>query len=306
MLGIVPLGALYLVSERARRVRSSLRVPEPRDRRRSVALAIAAVAALVGLAAAQPVLAQTKHQSVRTDAEVFIVFDTSRSMIASVDASAPTRLERAKADALALRSNLHDVPVGVGSMTDRTLPNLFPVTDENVFRATVEKAVDIEKPPPIAFFSTVGTTLASLSAVATRGFFSPHARHRVLILFTDSESRPFDATSLGTVLRRGRGIRTIFIHVWNSNELVYTNGAPEPDYRPDPSSVDVISRVAEATGGVALAEGQIGDATRAVRRFLGTGPTNAETTSQVELALSPYLMLAAALPLLLLLFRPSR
>ena len=37
-----------------------------------------------------------------------------------------------------------------------------------------------------------------------------------------------------------------------------------------------------------------------------TGPTGAETSSQVELALGPYLMLAAAFPLLLLLVRTSR
>ena len=207
LLVLVPLSTLYVVSKHARRVRSSLRLAEPRNRRRSIVAALVAVGGLVGLAAAQPVLAQTEKHRIRTDAEVFVVFDTSRSMLAGVGASGPTRLERAKAEALSLRSALRDVPVGVASMTDRTLPNLFPVTDENAFRATVEQAIGIEKPPPIAFFSTLGTTFASLSAVATRAFFSPRARHRVLILYTDGESRPFDAASLGTVLRRGRGIR---------------------------------------------------------------------------------------------------
>ncbi len=306
LLVLVPLGALYVVSKQARHVRSSLRLPEPKDRRRSVAAALVAIGGLVGLAAAQPVLAQTERQRIRTDAEVFVVFDTSRSMLASIGASGPTRLERAKAEALSLRRALRDVPVGVASLTDRTLPNLFPVRDENVFQATVEQAIGIEKPPPIAFFSTVGTTFASLSAVATRAFFSPRARHRVLILYTDGESRPFDAASLGTVLRRGRGIRTIFVHVWNPDELVYTEGAPEPDYQPDPSSVEMISRIVDATGGVALGEGQVDAAASVVRRFLGTGPTGAETRSQVELALGPYLMLAAGFPLLLLLGRLSR
>jgi hypothetical protein len=306
LLVLVPLTALYVVSKHARRVRSSLRLPEPRDGRRSVAAALVAVGVLVGLAAAQPVLAQTEKQRIRTDAEVFVVFDTSRSMLAGVGASSPTRLERAKAEALSLRSALRDVPVGVASMTDRTLPNLFPVTDENVFRATVEQAIGIEKPPPIAFFSTLGTTFASLSAVATRAFFSPRARHRVLILYTDGESRPFDAASLGTVLRRGRGIRTIFVHVWDRDELVYTEGTPEPDYQPDPASVEMISQIVDATGGVGLGERQVDAAADTVRRFLGTGPTGAETSSQVELALGPYFMLVAGCPLLVLLVRRSR
>ena len=39
------------------------------------------------------------------------------------------------------------MPVGVSSFTDRTLPHLFPIADEELFRATVEQAVDIERPP---------------------------------------------------------------------------------------------------------------------------------------------------------------
>jgi hypothetical protein len=306
LLGLVPLVALFAVSGQARRVRSALRLREPTDRRPAAAVAIVAVSALVGLAAAQPVVGQTQTRPVRADAEVLFVIDTSRSMLASSGPSAPTRLDRAKAEAIRLRAEFPDVPVGVASMTDRTLPHLFPNADEKAFRVTVEQAIGIERPPPIAYLRTGVTTLAALTAVVTRGFFSPFARHRVLVVFTDGETRPFDAAGLGTVLRRGSGVRIVFVHVWNPDELVYTNGAPEPDYRADPRSEAELARAATAAEGASFGEDGLPSAATAVRGFLETGPMVAEQRSTTELSLGRYLLLAATLPLLFLLLRLSR
>ena len=41
-----------------------------------------------------------------------------------------------------------DVPAGVGTLTDRALPNLLPIADAAAFDATVERAIGIERPPP--------------------------------------------------------------------------------------------------------------------------------------------------------------
>ena len=207
LLGLVPLAVLFAVSDHATRVRHALGVDQPTNRRTVTAIAIGSIAVLVGLATAQPLLAQTQTQPVRSDAEALFVIDTSRSMLASTAPLGPTRIDRAKQDALSLRAKLPDVPVGVASLTDRTLPHLFPNADEQAFRATVEQAIDIEQPPPIAYLRTGVTTMAALTAVVTRGFFSPTASHRVLVVFTDGESRPFDAAGLGAVLRRGSGVR---------------------------------------------------------------------------------------------------
>jgi len=85
LLGTVPLLVLFAVSDYAKSVRSALSVDEPRFSRSVTVVAIVAVAGLVGLAAAQPVLAQAEVHRVRSDAEALFVIDTSRSMLASVD-----------------------------------------------------------------------------------------------------------------------------------------------------------------------------------------------------------------------------
>lgn len=287
-------------------MRSLLGLPERGPALPPAVVAVVSVGVLVGLAAAQPVWAQTRTQRVRTDAELYFVFDTSRSMLASVGPGGAERLDRAKAEALDLRDRFPEVPAGVASITDRPLPHLFPSPDERAFRATVDEAVAIEQPPPMASFRTKSSTLATLSAVATRGFYSPSARRRVLVVLTDGESRPFDASALGIVLRRGNAIKPVFVHVWNPNELVYTNGQPEPTYRPDPGSGALLARIASAAGGRSFAEHDLARAAAEIGRDLGAGPTRPAQAARAELALGPWFLLASAVPLLFLLAFRSR
>ena len=61
----------------------------------------------------------TKTIDERTDAQVFVVADVSRSMLASSRAGSSTRLERVQAEADELRARLPGVPVGILSLTDR-------------------------------------------------------------------------------------------------------------------------------------------------------------------------------------------
>jgi hypothetical protein len=305
-VAVVPLVLLAAVVRRARVVRASLRLPEPSDARRPVTIAVITLAVLVGLAATQPVWARTKTQRIRSDAEAYVVLDISRSMLASNGPSGETRLDRAKDEALRLREAFPEIRFGIASMTDRTLPHLFPSAHEGAFRATVEQAISIEQPPPIAQFRTVGTTLAALSTVPHRGFFSPSAKRRVLIVYTDGESRKFDIRSLGVVLRRTPAIRPVFVHTWNANELVYSGGAAEPDYRPRPGSGQVLQQSAAAAGGAAFEEPEASRAVSAVRDYLGSGPTMTERESQNELSMGPFLLAFAVLPLLFLLLRLGR
>ena len=306
LVAVVPLAALAAVVRRARGVRSAIGLEEPPPTWRPALAGIAAVAVLVGLAAAQPVWANSRTQHVRTDAEVFVVFDTSRSMLASLGPAGATRLDRAKERALALRARFPDVPVGVASMTDRTLPHLFPSADGNAFRATVDRAIGIEQPPPQAYFKTIGTTFAALSTVATRGFFSTAATRRVLVVYTDGESRPFDAAGLGVVLRRGVRIHLLFVHVWNAKELVYANGVPERDYRSNPKSTTILARAASQAGEAVYGEDDLAGLSASARRDLGSGPTTTASPTRDQLAIGPFLILAAALPLLVPVVRLAR
>ncbi len=303
---LVPLVALVAVARRARDLRARLGLQEHGSALRAGGIALVGVAVLVGLAAAQPVWAETKIQRIRSDAEIYFVLDTSRSMLASSGPSGRTRLDRAKDEALSLRKRFPDIPSGIASITDRPLPHLFPSPDEQAFRATVDQAVAVEQPPPMAFFRKKSSTLATLSAVATRGFYTPSARRRVLVVLTDGESRPFDTAALGVVLRRGSGIKPVFVHVWKEDELVYTNGAPEADYRPDPASAAFLSRIAAAAGGSTFEEHDLAGAARAIRSDVGAGPTKATQRSRSELALGPYFLLASVVPLGFLLARRAR
>jgi hypothetical protein len=231
---VLPLAAFALLERRARSVRASLGVAEPPPRARlPVVLAIVGLAALVGLAATQPVLDRAEAAYARTDAEAFFVLDTSRSMLASHGRNEPTRIERAKRLAAALRRRLADVPVGIASLTDRTLPHLFPTTDQALFAATLERAVGVERPPPTGY-DVRATTLGALATVATTGFFSRSAPHRLLVVFTDGETRPVFPATLAAALRRPPAIKTIFVHVWGGqDERIYSTGLPDPGYQPD-------------------------------------------------------------------------
>jgi hypothetical protein len=307
VLVLVPLLALVRAHGVGRRLRGALGIAH--QRRRALVLplvALGATAAFLGVAAAQPVVSKTEQERVRTDAEAYVVFDTSRSMLASAHPGSPSRLARAKAEALVIRKAIPTVPVGIASVTDRTLPHLFPSPDERTFEATLRKAVGIERPPPVHSLLRRVTSLESLGAVATQGFFSPEASHRVLVVFTDGETLPGTRARLGPLFERPPGVSTVFVHTWGRNERVFVRGAPEVGYRPDPSSGDSLRRIADAIGATYVSENDLQQAIGFVRKRLGNGPTLVEGERRHDIPLAPPLAAAAFLPLLLLLWRRDR
>jgi hypothetical protein len=316
MAFLTPLGALlvllvavpvvaFLLGERGRqRVQQLLRLAEPSSRvRLAPAAAVVVVGALLSLAATQPTLVRRSQQRVRTDAEAWFVLDTSLSMKAATSPGSPTRFQRAQALALRLRDELGDIPVGLASITDRALPHLFPTPDSDTFGVTLHKAIGIERPPPTDGFSTRITTLGSIARIATDNFFSPTARKRLLVVFTDGETKPFLDQSLSTVFREPPGVHAVFVRVWGANEHVFDGRRPDPLYRPDPLSETYIQQLAETTGGVAVDSGDFGDIVKASRDALGSGPTEVLSNEQRRMELAPYLAGFALLPLGFLLYR---
>ena len=95
----------------------------------------------------QPAIRTQTPRRQRTDAQAFVVIDTSRSMAARPSPTGASRLQRAKQLALAIGPQLGDVPVGVATFTDRVLPDLFPTSDRATYDSTVS-ALGIEDPPP--------------------------------------------------------------------------------------------------------------------------------------------------------------
>jgi hypothetical protein len=307
LLVLVPLLALVRTSGVGRRLRGVLGLREPR--RRALALPVAALAgtaACLGVAATQPVVSTDEPRRVRTDAEAFVVLDVTRSMLASGAPGKPSRIARSKAAALRLREALPTVPFGVASVTDRALPHLFPSGDEEVFRATVAKAIGIERPPPVHSLVRRVTSLEALSAVATQSFFSPEAKRRVLVVLTDGETLPGTRARLGPLFSRPPGISTVFVHVWGRDERIYLRKTPEVGYRPDPGSRESLDRIAAGIGGLVVSERELARATRQVARVVGEGPTVVEGEKRRDVPLAPPIAAAAFLPLLLLLWRRDR
>ncbi len=297
--GLVPLAALAVAARRERRARVALALRPPRgDGRWGRAAAIVAIAALLGLAASQPVIRSTAVVKVRTDAAAIYVIDVSRSMLASRAPGAATRIARARAAAIRLRDSLPQVPSGVATMTDRVLPDLMPISDAKAFDRTVQEAVQVNEPPP-GTDSVTATDLSSLGALGTQNFFAPNVKHRVAIVLTDGESQPFDVRQTARALEHDPGVTPIFVQLWSSHDQVFDpNGQAESAYHPDASSKEDLLSLSEAAHGKVFGEGDLGSVAHAVRTALGSGPIRPATTTISTRPLAPYFALAALLPLL--------
>jgi hypothetical protein len=261
---------------------------------------------LLGVAAAQPVVEQDRSVPERVDAQVFFVIDISRSMLASKDAKSETRFERARRVAAELRDRVPEVPAGIATMTDRLLPHALPTTDKRVFLATLDKSVDIERPPPGGTYSTQATTYDVLAGIPERRYFSPSTTKRVVVVLTDGESRqPFGA-GLARAFDVKPPIKTIFVRFWNKDERIYETGVSEGGYLPDPGSAASLDRAASLVGGRTFSEPDVRAAGDAIVEAVGSGKTAGRTISGARLALMPWLTLAAFLPLGFLLWRRNR
>ena len=301
-----PLAALFLIERRASRVRRVLGLRRrPRRRLLTDALATALLAALVALAAAQPLLARTDETFVRGDAEVYLVLDTSRSMLAAPSAGDDTRFERALDQAGRLRDELAAVPVGVASLTDRLLPHLFPTSDRDAFAATLERTIGVDRPPPRVERNR-SSEFAALADAAVWNYFSENLRRRLLVVFTDGEGQAGDVEGLRIGLRSQPRLTMLFVHVWGEGERVFGEAGPELQYAPDPTSRDLLGQLASVAGGRVFAEGDVGAVAAAARRELGAGTRASSRLSGNPQPLAPYAVGAVLVPLAFLLWRRNR
>ncbi len=304
---VVPLVALRFVRRRATSLRSTLHLPGPSRRAQILTVAAIAVsAALLGLAAAQPRIEWTSTREVRSDAEAFVVLDTSRSMLARESAGATIRYHRARNAALRFREELPEVPVGIATLTDRVLPHLFPSANEDAFFATMSRSIGIDRPPPQGHFISTATRLEALVSMATHSFFSPQAKSKLVIVLTDGESVPASGARLAAAFRRPPGIGAIFVHTWAGDERVYAGGQIEPQYSPDPRARSILESVAGAVGGEVYGEDDLDDAIAKARELVGEGQLVPRGEEQNRIALAPYLAGAVFLPLAFLLWRRDR
>jgi von Willebrand factor type A domain len=307
VLGVVPLVASIGIILRATRLRSRLGLRSPTRRSRlPVLAALVVVPVLIGLAAAEPVVARGHVRHIRVGAEALFVIDTSRSMLARPSEHAQTRLARAKQSALALRSSLDDVRVGLASMTDRTLPHLLPSADPDVFASVLARSIAVDAPPPSGLYTNRATDFGALAVIPTHGYFSATARRRLVVVFTDGESRPFESLRLRSTFSTPPAIETIVVRFWSDEERVYTRGLPDTAYRADPRSAKAVARLTAATGGTDYGERDLGAATARAREVVEGAQATAVDRDLTQTPLAPYLVASVLVPLSFLLFRRSR
>ncbi len=260
------------------------------------------VALFLAFAAAQPVVSRSEATHGRDGAEVLVVFDVTRSMLARRALSEPTRLDRSRAVAKELRAALPETRIGVASLTDRVLPHLFPTLGSNAFVAVVNRAIGIERPPPDRR-GRRATAFSALGDLGRTAFFRRETAHRVAVVISDGETLPVDLEALRERLTEGR-VSTVFVHVWRGDEAVFEeNGARNPAYRPDRTGGRTLRRVAGALEAPVLNEGDTEGIVDAVRSRVGTGALVPQGRQVVSLQLAPHSLLAALCPLAILLYR---
>jgi hypothetical protein len=286
--------------------------------------ALVAVPLLLGLAAAGPAFRTHVGRRIRTDAQAIFIFDTSRSMAAASSFTAPTRLDEARAAAIELRDDaIPEVPSGVASITTELLPHLFPTADIDAFDTTVDGAIGIEKPPPpFLVYGVSGTSFGPLSELRNQGFFNPTTKHRLAILLSDGESGAISPSTIGQALTLATGyppptlfrgvparqpeppVSLFIVRVGGPSDRIYdSNGQIERAYRPDPTAASTVASLASAAHGQVFTTADLSKAGSALRLALGSGSSHLEGTRTKTFNLTPFVALAALIPLGFVVFR---
>ncbi len=298
---ILPLVAFARSEQRSEHVRSVLGLAPPGGSRRQTIAAIAALAVLAGIGAAQPVVEQTREHPARTDAQAFVLLDTSRSMLASSAPGEATRFERAQEAAREFRAALPELPMGIASLTDHVLPLVFPSANPETFDRVLRYSIGVDRPASREANNTVASALNATIAVPERNFFRG-PRRRLLVVFTDAETQRLRPGRLAARFGES-GIETILVRIGNPSERIYrSNGEVEP-YEPAPGSESAAALYAEAVAGRAFAEDELDDAIAAAREAIGPGRSTVRVEASDVRPLGPFVFLAALVPLGFLLWR---
>lgn len=298
---ILPLAAFVRSEQRAAQVRSVLRLAAPGGSHRHTIAAIVALALLVGLGAAQPILEQTREHPARTDAQAFVLLDTSRSMLAAPAAGEATRFERATAAARRFRESLPGLPIGIASLTDRVLPLVFPSANPDTFERVLRHSIGVDRPASRGANNTRASALDATIVVPERNFFRG-SRRRLVVIFTDAETQRFNPRRLDTQFR-GSGIETILVRIGDPAERIFAPTGDVEPYVPDPNSVAAAEAYAAAVGGRAFGEDELDEAVDAARETIGTGRSALRVEASDVRPLGPFVFIAALVPLSFLLWR---
>ncbi len=287
---IVPLIALVVRERSARRARSTLGLTHPPviSVLRRVAVLVA-LAALVAATAAQPARRETSPTPERSDAEIYLTFDVSRSMLAATTPDGRARLERARALGRSVLESIGDVPTGVATLTNRMMPLLFPTGDGRSVSAVIDHSLRIMQPPPVPYTTARESSLSALGLAADRSYFDPTAKKRALVVFTDLDSDAFSLPGTLRILRRHR-IEPFVVRVAAPGERVFDPSGRPYAYR---SISTVTVPDLRNAGWAAFEEQEPAPLVAAIRDYLGTGPVARSGRFESQQNLASYAALAA-------------
>ncbi|MFN8223685.1 MAG: hypothetical protein U0R50_10640 [Gaiellales bacterium] len=283
----------WLRRERAAaRARATLGLAPPaRLRRIARPLALMLLGALVAATAAQPAIRRSDGAPMRTDAEIYLTFDVTRSMLARATPEAVDRLERARALGLELHAGLLDFPTGVATLSNRMMPLLFPTADARGVEAVLRRSLRILQPQPAKLTAARATQVGVLTLAADRSYFNPQARRRALVVFTDLDTDFFSLTATLRLLRNHR-IEPFVVRVARRGEAVFRRDGRPLTYRPD-STVSVASL--RQAGWHAFTEDDATEIVTAVRAYLGAGATGTSGVVRTQHNLAAYVGALASL-----------
>ena len=250
---------------------------------------LAAVCALLGLAAAQPVL-RLDRATARARRRAGGLRRRRLALDARVRAApeAPTRLDGRARVALRLRDAIPEVPAGHRRPHRPRAAVRLP--DGRPARLRVDARARSRSSRRRRRRSTVATTFAALTALARGGFFATRQPPGVCVVVTDGESRPVDAGAARGARRAG--CRLIVVRVGGAAERVYgaDGRSPSPATGRPPSGARLVARLAAAVGGHVLGAARAPPPTPAQARGLaGRGPARARAPRpRVRRARSPW------------------
>jgi hypothetical protein len=285
---LVPLTMLAWRERVGSRARRQLGLQRPsRVRVLARPLALVVLGALVGVTAAQPAIRRSASVPMRADAELYLTFDVTRSMLARQALDEPVRLERSRALAREIHAGLLDVPTGVATLTNRMMPLLFPTGDERGVSAVLANSVRIMQPQPARLTAPRATQLGVLTLAADRSYYNPEAKRRALVVFSDLDTDYFSLEATLKLLR-AHDIEPFVVRVAAAGEQIFDQKGQPLSYR----SVSTVS-VAQLrrAGWHAFEENQAQRAVSEIQAYLGTGVMRGNGLIQSQRNITMYLAL---------------
>ncbi|MGL6194906.1 MAG: vWA domain-containing protein [Thermoguttaceae bacterium] len=170
-------------------------------------LVLLAVSSMI-IAAARPKFGIYFQEVTQRGADIFVLLDSSRSMLA--EDVAPNRLIRAKSDILDLIEKVKGDRIGLITFAGRPMM-LVPLTNDiGFFRETLEK-VDTDTAP------AGGTSIGDAIRLALRSLPKDEGRDRVILLLTDGEDHESDPIAAARIAEQ-QGVKIYPIAIGDNKD----------------------------------------------------------------------------------------